>query len=58
MKNGILTFISGMALGAVAMGIGIIDLNSTFAACLTIPGMAWLVPFVYANKERFKWVLE
>lgn len=58
MKNGILTFISGMALGAVSMGLGIIDLDGAFAACLIIPGIAWLVPFVYANKERFKWVLE
>lgn len=58
MKNTILTFITGMALGAVSMGIGVLGLNNLLSACLIIPGVLWLVPFVLANKERFRWIFE
>lgn len=58
MKNTILTFITGVALGAVSMGIGVLGLNNLLSICLIIPGMCWLVPFVYANKERFSWILK
>lgn len=58
MKNTILTCILGMSLGAIAMGLGIIDLNTPFALALIIPGLLFAVPFFYINRNHswFSWI--
>lgn len=60
MKNTVLTFVTGMALGGIAMGIGIIDLNTPLALSLLIPGALWTIPFVWINRkhEMISWLFD
>lgn len=60
MKNTVLLFITGMALGSTSMGLGLVNLNNLLALALIIPGVLWLVPFVYTNRKHrmIRWMLE
>ena len=54
MKNIILNFVTGMAIGSILFGLAVIGLNNTLAIILSAAGLLWMVPFVYANRKLFR----
>lgn len=53
MKNTVLSFVTGLAVGSILLGASAIGLNNGLAFVLITFGLGWTIPFCYVNKNKF-----
>lgn len=61
MKNNILLFITGIALGAFSIGCALhntVGVVKTMSTIFIIFGVIWMTLFMLANRKRLSWMFK